>query len=70
MGAILKVWAWAGFKGRAEVRLGGRIPIQDKVISGEAKPRSKLGSDPQAALTSVIRLSLSIFLAAIKKIAD
>jgi hypothetical protein len=69
MGAILKVWAWAGFLGRAGARLGGQIPIQDKVISGDAQLGTKLGSDPQAALAGVIRLSLSIFLAAIKKIA-
>jgi hypothetical protein len=69
MGAILKVWAWAGFKGRAEVRLGGQIPIQDIPISGETQLGPKLGSDPRAALAGVIRLSLSIFLAAIKKIA-
>ena len=43
--------AWAGFEDRAEVRLGGQIPIQDSPISGEEQLGTKLGSDPQAALT-------------------
>ena len=36
-----------------EVRLGGQIPIQDSIISGETQQGAKLGSDPQAALTGV-----------------
>ena len=32
------------------MRLGGQIPIQEKIVSGDKEQRTKLGSDPQPAL--------------------